>query len=62
MKALIKEAAVESYVLKEMDTPEPKGDEVLIKVMTASGLCYVSKQISLRVVSAQRRNTSSQCT
>ena len=53
MKALIKEAAVESYVLKEMDTPEPKGDEVLIKVTTASGLCYVMYQSSFPCASSQ---------
>ena len=32
MKALIKEEEVPGYKFKELEMPEPQGDEVLIKV------------------------------
>lgn len=40
MKALIKESDVTSYVFKDIDVPEPVGDEVLIKVTSVSFKMY----------------------
>ncbi len=36
MQAMIKETEVEGYTLKEITTPEPQGDEVLIQVDAVS--------------------------
>ncbi len=36
MKAMIKDREVEGYALKDIETPEPQGDEVLIQVDAVS--------------------------